>query len=136
MKKAKFFFMSLLALVMCGFITSCNPADILGYEEYFIVLDNVETNLIDPSTGNSLKQAIWDEFKFAQSGSKNQSLGKLKSEEVAKESFDQSCAVIEDAYETAYNGVMPSGGYIKYYLSLRMQSANGYKVTSKTVTIR
>lgn len=136
MKKAKFFLMSLMALVMCGFITSCNPADILDYEEYFIVLDNVETNLIDQATGNSLKQAIWDEFKFTQSGSKSQSLGKLKSEEVAKESFGQSCAVIEDAYETAYDGVMPEGGYIKYYLSLRMQSASGFKVTSKTITIQ
>lgn len=139
MKKAKFFLMSLMTLVLCGLTTSCNPADIveevMDYEEYFIVLDAVDSNLLDAS-GNSLNQALYDEFKFDQSGSKSQSMGKLKSNEVAEESFELSCANIEEAYKAAYNGVMPEGGYIKYYLSLRMQSANGYKLASKTITIQ
>lgn len=139
MKRAKFFLMSLMTLVLCGLTTSCNPADIveevMDYEEYFIVLDAVDSNLLDAS-GNSLNQALYDEFKFDQSGSKSQSMGKLKSNEVAEESFELSCANIEEAYKAAYNGVMPEGGYIKYYLSLRMQSADGYKLASKTITIQ
>jgi len=118
--------------------TSCNPADIveevMDYEEYFIVLDDVGTNLVD-QTGESLVEAIWAEFKFDQSGSKSQSLGKLRSNDVAEESFEQSCKVIKEAYDAAYEGVMPEGGYIKYFLSLRMQSADGYKLASKTITI-
>ena len=139
MKRAKFFLMSLMTLVLCGLTTSCNPNDIveevMDYEEYFIVLDAVDSNLLDAS-GNSLNQALYDEFKFDQSGSKSQSMGKLKSNEVAEESFELSCANIEEAYKAAYNGVMPEGGYIKYYLSLRMQSADGYKLASKTITIQ
>lgn len=134
MKKAKFFLMSLMALVMCGFITSCNPVELLDAEEYFIVLDNVETNLIDQTTGNSLKQTIFDNFYFAQSGTQSQSLGK-KTEEAAKDTFELTCANVEDSYKSAYNGVMPEGGYIKFNLSLRMQTVDGYKVATKTVTI-
>lgn len=137
MKKTKFFLMSLLALVMCGLITSCNPVDdLLGYEEYFIVLDDVYSNLINSETGESLEPALYDEFKFDQIGSKSQSLGKLKSEEIAKEAFELSCSNIEASYKAAYNGVLPEGGYIKYQLSLRMQSATGFKVDSKTITIQ
>lgn len=139
MKKVQFFLMSLMTLVLCGLTTSCNPNDIveevMDYEEYFIVLDAVDSNLTDAS-GNSLNQALYDEFKFDQNGSKSQSMGKLKSNEVAEESFELSCANIEEAYKAAYNGVMPEGGYIKYYLSLRMQSADGYKLASKTITIQ
>ena len=138
MKKVKFFFLSLMTMVMCSMTTSCNPADIveevMDYEEYFIVLDDVGTNLVD-QTGESLVEAIWAEFKFDQSGSKSQSLGKLRSNDVAEESFEQSCKVIKEAYDAAYEGVMPEGGYIKYFLSLRMQSADGYKLASKTITI-
>lgn len=139
MKKVKFFFLSLMTMVMCGMIASCNPADIveevMDYEEYFIALDYVETNLINQETGASLAEAILAEFKFDQSGSKSQSLGKLKSDEVAKESFEQSCKAIKDSYDAAYEGIMPEGGYINYYLSLRMQKADGYKLASKTITI-
>lgn len=139
MKKVKFFFLSLMTMVMCGMTTSCNPADIveevMDYNEYFIVLDNVESNLMDTS-GNSLAQAIFDEFKFDQSGTKSQSLGKLKSDDVAKESFQKSCSVIEEAYKAAYNGVLPQGGYIKYNMSLRVHSADGGKLDWKTITIQ
>lgn len=139
MKKVKFFFLSLMTMVMCGMTTSCNPADIveevMDYNEYFIVLDNVESNLMDTS-GNSLAQAIFDEFKFDQSGAKSQSLGKLKSDDVAKESFQKSCSVIEDAYKAAYNGIIPQGGYIKYNMSLRVHSADGGKLDWKTITIQ
>ena len=140
MKKAKFFLMSLMSMVLCGLTTSCSPADIveevMDYEEYFIVLDYVETNLVNQETGESMASAIRDDFKFDQSGSKSQSLGKLKSNDVAEESFELLCANIEEAYKAAYNGVMPEGGYIKYNLSLRMQSADGYKLASKTITIQ
>ena len=139
MKKVKFFFLSLMTMVMCGMTTSCNPADIveeiMDYNEYFIALDNVETNLVDAS-GNFLSQALYDEFKFDQSGTKSQSLGKLKSDDVAKESFQKSCSVIEDAYKAAYNGVLPQGGYIKYNMSLRVHSADGGKLDWKTITIQ
>lgn len=139
MKKVKFFFLSLMTMVMCGMTTSCNPADIveeiMDYNEYFIALDNVETNLVDAS-GNFLSQALYDEFKFDQSGTKSQSLGKLKSDDVAKESFEQSCKVIKDAYDVAYAGVMPEGGYIKYYMSLRVHSADGGKLAYKTITVQ
>lgn len=139
MKKVKFFFLSLMTMVMCGMTTSCNPADIveeiMDYNEYFIALDNVETNLVDAS-GNFLSQALYDEFKFDQSGAKSQSLGKLKSDDVAKESFQKSCSVIEDAYKAAYNGVLPQGGYIKYNMSLRVHSADGGKLDWKTITIQ
>lgn len=139
MKKVKFFFLSLMTMVMCGMITSCNPADIveevMDYNEYFIALDNVESNLVDAS-GNFLSQALYDEFKFDQSGTKSQSLGKLKSDDVAKESFEQSCKSIKDAYDAAYAGVMPEGGYIKYHMSLRVHSADGGKLDYKTITIQ
>ena len=112
MKKVKFFFLSLMTMVMCGMTTSCNPADIveevMDYNEYFITLDYVETNLINPETGDSL---------------------------VAKESFEQSCKAIKDAYDAAYAGIMPEGGYIRYYMSLRVHSADGGKLASKTITI-
>lgn len=139
MKKVKFFFLSLMTMVMCGMTTSCNPADIveeiMDYNEYFIALDNVESNLADAS-GNSLSQALYDEFKFDQSGTKSQSLGKLKSDDVAKETFQKSCSVIEEAYKAAYNGVLPQGGYIKYNMSLRVHSADGGKLDWKTITIQ
>ncbi len=139
MKKVKFFFLSLMTMVMCGMTTSCNPADIveevMDYYEYFITLDYVETNLINQETGDSLVDALMEEFKFDQSGSKSQSFGKLKSDEVAKESFEQSCKAIKDAYDAAYAGIMPEGGYIRYYMSLRVHSADGGKLASKTITI-
>ncbi len=138
MKKVKLFFLSLMTIVMCGLTTSCDPNDVVGevmdWNEYFISLDAVETNLVDAS-GNSLAKAISEEFKFDKSGAKTQSLGKM-ADDTARETFKLSCDNIEAAYKAVYQGVMPQGGYIEYYLSLRVHTSDGGKLETRTIVIK
>ena len=138
MKKVKIFMMSLMTFVMCGLITSCDPNDVVGdimeWNEYYISLDDVETNLVD-AEGKSLVYAIYQEFKFDKSGAKTQSMGKM-SDETAKETFELSCDNIEAAYMAAYEGVMPTNGYIKYYMSLRVHTSDGSKLETRIITIK
>lgn len=138
MKKVKLFFLSLMTIVMCGMTTSCDPNDIMGevmdWDEYFVSMDGVSTNLIDQN-GKLLTDAIYQEFKFDKSGAKTQSLGKI-SDETARESFKLTCDNIEATYKAVYQGVMPQGGYIEYYLSLRVHTSDGGKLETRTIVIK
>ena len=138
MKKVKLFFLSLMTIVMCGLTTSCDPNEVVGevmdWNEYYISLDAVETNLLDAS-GNSLADAIYEEFKFDKNGAKTQKLGKM-SDDTARETFKLSCDNIEATYKAAYDGVLIEGGIIKYYLSLRVHTSDGGKLETRTITIQ
>lgn len=135
MKKVKMFLMSLMTLFVVGSITGC--ADdiedfIKGNDEYYIVLDDVDTNLVDAS-GNSLKQALYDAFKFDKGG-KSQSLG--KSDAAPLKVFEQSCENLKNAMQAELNGKLPEGGYVAYTFSLRKDSSTGSVQMTRTITIR
>lgn len=128
--------MPIMALVICMLNSSCSSEDvmdtIMGNDEYFIVLDDVSSNLIDAS-GKSLDQAIYDEFQFDKGG-KSQSLG--KSDAAPIKVFEESCSNIQSALQTAYNGKMPEGGWITYNFSLRKDSSTGKIQLEKSITIK
>lgn len=132
----KFAFVSFLTLMLCVLNSSCSSGNVIdelmGKDEYYIVLDKVSTNLIDDS-GNYLDQTFFDSFKF-ENGKKYQSLGKFDIAPV--EVFEKSCSNIQQAYQTAYNGKLPEGGYITFVLSLRKDSQTGKVQMTKSVTIR
>lgn len=137
MRKIKMILMSLMTFVVCSLTTSCSTDDvidtIMGNDEYFIVLDDVDTNLVDSTTGASLKQSLYDAFKFDKGG-KSQSLG--KSEAAPLKIFEQSCENLKNALQSEFNGKLPSGGYVAYTFSLRKDSSNGKVQLTKTITIR
>ena len=136
MRKLKMILMSLMTFFVCGLATSCadDVVDaIMGNDEYFIVLDNVDTNLVDSTTGASLKQSLYDAFKFDKGG-KSQSLG--KSDAAPLKIFEQSCENLKNALQADFNGKLPSGGYVAYTFSLRKDSSSGSVQLTKTITIR
>lgn len=135
MKKVKLFLMSLMTLFVFGSITSCGDDvvdAIMGNDEYFIALDEVDTNLVDAS-GNSLKQSLYDAFTFDKGG-KSQSLG--KSDAAPLKAFEQSCENIESAMQAELKGKLPEGGYVAYTFSLRKGSSSGSVQMTRTITIR
>lgn len=132
MEKVKMFLMSIMALFVCGLTTGCSTDDILGYDEYFIVLDEVDSNLHDTS-GNSLSISLYEAFQF-EKGGKSQSLGK---DDIAPlEVFEQSCENIKNTLQMEFNGKLPEGGYVAYTFSLRKDSSNGNVEMTKTIMIR
>lgn len=135
MKKIKMLLMSLMALFMCASNTGCadDVVDaIMGNDEYFIALDEVETNLVDAS-GNNLAQSFYNAFMFDKGG-KSQSLG--KSDAAPIKVFEQSCESIKNSLQTELNGNLPEGGYVSYTFSLRKDSSSGKVEMTKTITIR
>lgn len=135
MKKVKMFLMSLMTLFVVGPITGCadDVVDaIMGNDEYFIVLDEVSTNLVDAS-GNNLAQAYYDAFRFDKGG-KSQSLG--KSDVAPIKAFEQSCEITRNSMQIEFNGNLPEGGYVSYTFSLRKDSSSGNVEMTKTITIR
>lgn len=136
MKRLKFILMSVFAmLAMTTVFTSCTKdiiEDIMGKDEYYIVLDNVDTNIIDKE-GNLLSQTIYDNFKFDKGG-KSQSLG--KADAAPLEVFKKSCKNIESSLQSAWNGNIPQNGYITYNFSLRKGAPNGDVQMKESVTVR
>lgn len=127
--KTKNFFLTMIAVCAMVALTSCEKA-----AEYYIALDNVETNMVDAS-GNSLAQAYYDTFVF-DNGSKTQSLGSTTSEDEAIESFNVSCANIKNQFDAAFaNLTLPNGWYIAYTLSLHIDSPSGETITTKRIVI-
>lgn len=135
MKKIKFI-LSFLTLILGMLNSSCNSGDaiaeLVGKDEYFIVLDKASTNLTD-ATGTNLGQTFYDSFKF-ENGKKYQSLGHSYS--VPKKVFEESCNNIQKAYQAAYNGKLPEGGYITFVLSLRKDPYIAEVEMTKSITIR
>lgn len=129
MKKFKNSLMSLIAIVAMAAFTSCEKA-----AEYYIALDNVETNMVD-AYGNSLAQAYYDAFVF-DNGGKTQSLGSTTSEDEAIETFNASCANLKNQFDAAFaNLTLPNGWYIAYTLSLHIDSPSGETITTKRIVI-
>lgn len=124
MKKIKAFLMSLLTLTMSMSFSSCGTDDIveLFQDEYFIVLDEVATNIVNPETGESLASVIYEDFTFDKGG-KSQSLG--KSDIAPLDAFEKSCEIIRKSLEEVYSANLPEGGWISFTLSLRKDSPNG-----------
>ena len=136
MKKIKLILMSLMTFFVCGLTTSCadDVVDaIMGNDEYFIVLDEVDTNLVDATTGTSLSQSLYNAFQFDKGG-KSQSLGKADAAPIKV--FEQSCDNLKSALQAEFNGKLPSGGYVAYIFSLRKDSSSGNVQMTKTITIR
>lgn len=135
MKKIKLLLMSLMTLFVWASNTGCadDVVDaIMGNDEYFIALDEVNTNLVDAS-GNNLAQSFYDAFMFDKGG-KSQSLG--KSDAAPIKAFEQSCENIKNLLQTELNGNLPEGGYVSYTFSLRKDSSSGNVEMTKTITIR
>ena len=136
MKKNKLFLMSLMTLFVCGLTTSCadDVVDaIMGNDEYFIVLDEVDTNLVDAATGTSLSQSLYDAFQF-EKGGKSQSLGKANAAPIKV--FEQSCENLKNAFQAEFNGKLPENGYVAYTFSLRKDSSSGKVEMTRTINIR
>lgn len=137
MRKIRMILMSLMTFFVCSLTTSCSTDDvvdaIMGNDEYFIVLDDVDTNLIDSSTGSSLKQSLYEAFKFDKGG-KSQSLG--KSDAAPLKVFEQSCENLKNALQAELNGKLPENGYVAYTFTLRKGSSSGQVQMTRTITIR
>ncbi len=136
MKNLKsFFLMAVLMLTATTMFTSCSNEeiieDLIGVDEYYMVLDEVHTNLVDEN-GKTLTQALYD--AFVSENGKSQSLG--KSTAAPLDAFEKSCKNFESALQTALSGNLPQNGYISYKFSLRKDSPTGRIQMQKTVTIR
>lgn len=142
MKKIKVLMMSLFAFTMTLGFSSCNSVveDLMGVEEYFIVLDNVGTNLINAETGESLKQAYYDAFAFQngkeKDGIKYGSLGKTKDINEAISTFYKSCEATKKVLQETYGKQIPKGGVIDYSFSMRSGSYKGDVVANCKSTVR
>ena len=142
MKKIKVLMMSLFAFIMTLGFSSCNSVveDLMGVEEYFMVLDNVETNLINAETGESLKQAYYDAFAFGngkeKDGIKYVSLGKDKDVNHAIQIFYESCEAMKNSFQREVGKVLPKGGFIDYTFSMRSGSYKGDVVANCKSTVR
>ena len=142
MKKIKVLMMSLFAFAMTFGFSSCNSIveDIMGVEEYFIVLDGVETNLINVETGESLKQAYYDAFAFdngkEKDGIKYGSLGKDKDVNRAIQNFYKSCELFKNSFQRELGAVLPKGGFVDYTFSMRSGSYKGDVVANCKSTVR
>lgn len=135
MKKIKMILTSLFVFTMAISVSSCGTEDIIEMfqDEYYIVLDEISSNLVNPETNESLNSAIYNEFAFDKGG-KSQSLG--KSDIAPLEAFEKSCENIKASLQQAYNGKMPSGGWITYVFSLRKDSPTGSVQMTKQITIQ
>lgn len=131
MKKLKLFLMTLCASVLCVFFNSCGE-DSVEKDEYYIVLDEVLSNLADEHN-NMLCQEIFDTFKFS-NGEKYVSLG--ASTEIPYEVFEEQCDNLRTSLRQAWADKIPAGGYVDYIFSLRMNSPNGASCDSNRISIR
>lgn len=140
MKKIKVLMMSLFAFAMTFGFSSCNSIveDIMGVEEYFMVLDGVETNLINVETGESLKQAYYDAVALdkEKDGIKYVSLGKTKDINEAISAFYKSCEATKKSLQETYGKQIPKGGFVDYSFSMRSGSYKGDVVANCKSTVR
>lgn len=141
MKKIKVLMMSLFAFTMTLGFSSCNSIveDLMGVEEYFMVLDNVETNLLN-TEGENMKQYFWDAFAFdngkEKDGIKYVSLGKDKDVNHAIQIFNESCKLLKNSFQRELGTVLPKGGFIDYTFSMRSGSYKGDVVANCKSTVR
>lgn len=137
MKKINLFLMTLLTFTMSMFCSSCGTDDvvdaILDKDKYFIVLEDVSTNLIDEK-GNSIDQTLFNDFVF-DNGQKNIYLGEAL--EAPLGAFEQSCENFRKALQARFDaqGGLPQDGWIVYSFTLRKDSPQGSVQSTKDITI-
>lgn len=142
MKKIKVLMMSLFAFTMILGFSSCNSVveDLMGVEEYFMVLDNVGTNLINAETGENLKQDYYDAFTFQngkeKDGIKYVSLGKTGDINEVISAFYKSCEASQKSLQETHGKQIPEGGVIDYTFSMRSGSYKGDVVANCKSTVR
>lgn len=142
MKKKVFFLMlAIIAMVASLSLNSCSKVDdalenaAIG-EDYYIQLTSVETNLMNPETGESLSKELKNEWISANKGDSagKVSMGKLSYDNAIK-AFDANIKALTSQFNSLYaeKNILPEGGYIVYNYSLVTKSST-YKSASIRIT--
>lgn len=137
-KKVYFLMLTLITMVASLAFSSCSKDDEpKSVENYYFVLTSVNTNLVDPNTGQSLAPALKEEL--ISDSSDLDSNGKFHLGKTTKDralnAFEKSVENYKRAFNEAYAGknLLPEGGVIDYNFALQTQS--GFTVTTSTIRV-
>lgn len=129
-KKVNFLMLAIATMLACLSFTSCDKDkvdDVLGVNNYYLQLVDVNSNLVDEN-GNSIDSALkaeWiDAYKADSQG--KVSLGKDSDEKSAENAFYRSLYNIVEAYNNAYAGknLFPEGGYFTLKFALLKEKSS------------
>jgi hypothetical protein len=133
---------NILMLILITMITSiafssCSKDDEpQSVDNYYLVLSAVNTNLVDPTTGQSIAPALQEALI---KGGELDSNGKFSMGKTTKESainaFNESVENYKKSFNEVYAGknLLPEGGYFDYEFTL--QNKSGVIVVKATIRV-
>lgn len=129
MKKIKVVFMALLAIVLPIVCSSCEGE---SSDEYFVVLDEVSSNVVSSETGESFAVLLYEIFEF-DGGGKSVSLGECDLAPI--EVFEEFCSDWQTLLQEQFYDSLAEDGWITYTFTLRKGSPTGDIQMTKYVHI-